>query len=755
MKKTIFSIKSQLLIFFCLLAVVPVAILGAMLSDRIGNILEQKVSREMRVEVASASETLETYLEGVRRDLFSLARFLQRQLPMESNRATLKKIEEEFYQVIGAEGSYYQIRFIGIDGWEKLRINNIGGHLVVVPPGEYQFKGKRYYFQDALKLQPGEVYLSPLDLNIEHGKVEEPHRLVTRMATPVATPEGKVEGIVIINIFGKDLLKMLEPLPPADGSKLFLVGENDYVECCWVGKKIDAQIGAIKTLPEHFDEILAGMARNKGPQITKGGSAFFATAPVSVSNSQWWLVKTFPRSLLDHDLQRIRKGILIFTLVLLFPAAGLAILAARRFSRPVDALVQFADTIANGNYDQQVPHPGGDEFGHLTSALNRMASSLSVSRKQLVNWNQTLQQEVERQTHELRTSEEKYRLIFSASSDAILIMDSETRRIEEANDAASHVYGYTRKELHGLKASALINDPEKSQQWAAEIASGHRTRIDLAYQRRKDGSVFPVSISAGVFRLLDREKLVVIVRDISEGKRIEKLKDEMLSGLSHEMRTPLTAIIGYLELLADNGFSSEERREYLNTCLQQTERLQGLIENLLFLQRLRIGETLELQKIELLPFLEEVAFTFAARYGEGHLSIDCADTLPPVKVDREMLHLALSHLLENAIRHSRSSSRIILGAALDANGVALRVEDHGVGVSTELKGKIFDRFFQLVSHDGKRVGGSGLGLPLVKEIALAHGGDVRLESEVGGGSAFYIILPTADAEEKNEKLAEY
>ena len=751
MKKPVLSIRDQLLIFFCLLAVVPTLILGALLFKRTGDILKQRVSREMRVEVASAKETLETYLEGVRRDLFSLDRFLQRRLPIEMNEARWRESEKEFYRVIKATGSYYQIRFIGKDGWEKLRINNIGGRLVVVPPKEYQYKGERYYVRDALRLRPGEVYLSPLDLNVEHGRIEVPHRLVTRMATPVATPEGKVEGIVVINVFGSDLLKILDPLPPANGSKLFLLGEKKYVECRWVDKKIKIQTGDITSLSGPIWGMLAAMPRDQGLQVIKGESAFFATAPVSFDGFQWRLVKTFPRSVLDQDLLRIHQGILAFTLLLLFPAAGLAILAARRFSRPIGALVRFADAIAEGQYDQQVRHPAGDEFGHLTTALNKMAEALASSRKKLVDWNQSLQREVARQTQELRSSEEKYRLVFSAGSDAILIIDTETRRVEEANDAASRIYGYERKELLGLEVALLSNEPEKTSKWADEIAAGHRTRIDLAYHRRKDGSVFPVAISAGLFHLQDRQKLVAIVRDISEGKRLEHLKNEMLSGISHEMRTPLTAMIGFLELLLADGFSPEESREYLGICLQQTERLEGLIENLLLLQRLRIGEALELETADILSLLKEAADTFHTTYGENRLVIDCADGLPLVRADRKMLNLALSNLLENAVRHSDRNSRIVLGAALDAEGVALRVEDHGPGISPGIKENIFDRFFFIDFRDGQRVGGTGLGLPLVKEIVSAHGGKVRLESEVDKGSTFYIILPVDESEEKIER----
>lgn len=754
MPTPLFSIRNRLLIAFCLLAVTPVAILGVLVSQRTETILQQRVSREIQVEAVSSAETLETYLEGVQRDLLALSRFLQRRLSPGMDDARWREVEEEFYQTLQAERSYYQVRFIGTDGWEKLRINNLGGRLTKVPPQEHQQKGGRYYVRETLQLPPGEVYLSPLDFNIEHGRIEEPRQLVTRMATPVTDTEGTVQGIAIINIFGNDLLKLLEQVQPVAGSKLFLVAESgNYLERRGEGQTLVTQPGEAPTLEGRLGVPAAALLSDRTPRVDLDAPILLATAPVDAGSSTWMLLKTFPRGLLDNDLRQIQVGIWIFALGLLVPAAGLAVVAARRFSRPMAKLVSFADTIAGGDYEQQISLPSRDEFGHLAAALNSMSAALASSRQQLLQWNLSLQEEVQRRTQELRSSEEKYRLIFSAESDAILTIDTTTRLVEEANDAACRLYGFEREELIGMDILHLSSEPEKSLRRGGEILAGRR-QFDLVFHRRKDGTIFPASISVGIFCWQERKMVVAIVRDRTEQQRLEKLKDEMLSGISHEMRTPLTAVLGFVELLLESEFNRQEQREYLRICLKEGERLQSLIENLLALQRLRTGETLQIKTLEIRSLLEQEATAFAAINGETRLRLDCAENLPMIAADPEMLHLALANLLENAARYSPPQSEIVLGAALGEGGVVLRVEDHGQGIPPGLREQIFDRFFRIDFRDGQRIGGTGLGLPLVKEIASLHGGQVRLESREGAGSTFFLHLPTTGLAEAIEKVSE-
>ncbi|NIR33654.1 MAG: PAS domain S-box protein, partial [Desulfuromonadales bacterium] len=208
---------------------------------------------------------------------------------------------------------------------------------------------------------------------------------------------------------------------------------------------------------------------------------------------------------------------------------------------------------------------------------------------------------------ELRDSEEKYRLLFTAESDAILVFDGETSAVVEANDAAVALYGWSREELLNLTARDLTTRPHLAEKRISEVLEGGLKRIPLDFQNRKDGSVFPAEISTGTFNWNGRAMFVGLVRDITERRRGEQLKEEMLSAVSHEMRTPLTAILGFSEYLLGNDVDEKQGREYLEVIHRESARLESLINNLLNLQRLRSGYGIgEFVEVDLPQMYEEL-----------------------------------------------------------------------------------------------------------------------------------------------------
>lgn len=344
--------------------------------------------------------------------------------------------------------------------------------------------------------------------------------------------------------------------------------------------------------------------------------------------------------------------------------------------------------------------------------------------------------------NDLRDSEEKYRLLFSAESDAILVFDAETNGIIEANDAAVGLYGWSRDELLTLGARDITTRPHLAQKRIEEVLEGELERIPLDYQKKKDGTVFPAEISTGTFNWKGRPMFVALVRDITERRRGEQLKDEMLSAVSHEMRTPLTAILGFSEyLLGDEDVDESERKEYLEVIHRESSRLETLINNLLNLQRLRSGFGInEFVEVDLRQIFGELIRLFSVSEPQRRINIDCPTDLPMIIADRELLFQALENLLNNAFKYS-SEEAVTLGARDEKESVVIWVSDKGPGIPEAAQEQIFDRLFRIDTHAGKRVGGSGLGLPLVKEIARAHTGEVSVKSETGSGSTFYIRLP--------------
>jgi len=233
---------------------------------------------------------------------------------------------------------------------------------------------------------------------------------------------------------------------------------------------------------------------------------------------------------------------------------------------------------------------------------------------------------------------------------------------------------------------------------------------------------------------------VEVVRDVTAQRRLEQSREEAFSVVSHEMRTPLTALLGFTQFLQENASSPEQQQEYLSLMVMEGERLKRLIDNLLSLQRLRAGFGLVYPgPVLLYPLLHEVAEHYRTPLVRQRIEIDCQREIPPVRGESLKLHEALANLLDNAVKYAPQASRVILGARIDGDRALLWVEDQGPGIPADQQEMIFERFYRPV--EPRKTVGTGLGLALVKEIIEAHGGRVWVESETGLGSIFYLSLP--------------
>ncbi|TWJ32529.1 ATP-binding protein [Geobacter argillaceus] len=402
-----FPIRAKMLVAFIGLALVPMLFLGLLVTRRAERLLGDRVAQELSIEVATAADTIEVYLAGARRDVLSLARFLERRLKTRMTEAEWQGVEEEFLRTMEAEQAYYQVRFIAVDGMESIRVNNERGRLRLVPRYGLQYKGDRYYFREALATAPGKVYLSPLDFNVENGRIEEPRRLVARVATPVRDDSGRVRGVVVINVFGEEMLGTLARLKPSPGIRVILLDEAArFVE-------MEEQAGTPHFragTPEELGNlrgigIPAPDTKATGIVRTAGDTLLAAASVHAGPGKVWRLFKIYPRAMLFADITRLHRAIMFLAFPLLLLAAGLAIIAARSFSRPIRELSRFAGDVAAGDYNSRSPIASRDELGELATALNDMAGSLASSREKLDEWNRSLQGEVARKVEELRESE--------------------------------------------------------------------------------------------------------------------------------------------------------------------------------------------------------------------------------------------------------------------------------------------------------------------------------------------------------------
>jgi signal transduction histidine kinase len=235
----------------------------------------------------------------------------------------------------------------------------------------------------------------------------------------------------------------------------------------------------------------------------------------------------------------------------------------------------------------------------------------------------------------------------------------------------------------------------------------------------------------------------VYLRDITERREVERLREELLATVSHELRTPLTSLRGFAELMLNNEFPVARQRKFLSVIHNEAVRLTQLVNDFLDMKRIESGRAAPRRdRIDIRTLLREVETLFGRDDGVHEVRLDLDPMLTLLWGDPGQLRQVLTNLVSNAIKFSPHGGKVTLGARNEAEGVLLWVTDEGIGMSPEGMRGLFQKFYRVDNAETRSIGGTGLGLALVKEIVTAHGGRIWVESAVGSGSTFYVSLPT-------------
>ena len=362
----------------------------------------------------------------------------------------------------------------------------------------------------------------------------------------------------------------------------------------------------------------------------------------------------------------------------------------------------------------------------------------------------------------VRESEEKYRGVFESGFDPVLFIDGATGRIESANAAALQMYGYGESEMLALKAENLGADAERARECLAGVVDGRTKGVVTGFRhKKKDGTEFPVEISASRRVIGGQVKIIAAVHDVTRRMRDaetaaradakaellrarEEMITEMMATVSHEMRTPLSAIKGFAETLRCGGLEDKENRaDFVETIERHAQRLSLLVEDMLLISDLDSRAKPPLfEALDLAGFVAECLTSLAPLIKEGRAPLDV--DVPPgltVRADADRLTRILQNLLDNAFKYNRRGGRVVISARADGAEAVVTVRDTGLGIPAKDLGRIFDRFYR--SRETKHIHGTGLGLSIVKAIVELHGGRIWVESVVGKGSAFHFTLPLA------------
>lgn len=415
---------------------------------------------------------------------------------------------------------------------------------------------------------------------------------------------------------------------------------------------------------------------------------------------------------IDILLKAIRRDIgRAVGIIIVFSVFG-AFLFSRGLTRPMRQLILASKQVAAGNFAARVRVRSSDEWKDLAASFNAMTSDIK-----------TLFDDLQKRKEELDN-------IMSSMQEGLLVLDR-AGRIVLSNGSAKSIIG--QEALEGKYFWEMVRMTpfvdlvrrvkEEKKSLTEEILFGDRHVLCRAsYLPAQDG-------------------VVVTLHDITEIQELARIKKDFVLNVSHEMRTPLTAIRGYAETLED--LADDRTRSHVETIIRHTDRLIRIMEDLISLAALEEkGVVSEAERVILKEIAENVIRIFEPKAKEKNLELrlEAADDLPSINGDPFRLEQMLINLVDNAIKYTEEGSvRVRLEKA--EGGVAVRVEDSGIGIPEEDQSRVFERFFVVDKSRSRKTGGTGLGLSIVKHIVQLHGGRIELKSTPGVGSAFRVFLP--------------
>ncbi len=511
---------------------------------------------------------------------------------------------------------------------------------------------------------------------------------------------------------------------------------------------------------------------------------------VWIDNLNLALLAEISQSEAFEPADRLARDILLIGL----SSAGILLTAvyliARRISQPILAIADAANQVSGGNLNSQAPVLTEDEIGILAIAFNQMTSQLKNSGEQLADYSRTLEQKVEQRTSEIKA-------IIDNMVDGLVVVDGDNR-ITQFNPAVAGMIGVSSKAIANAESyreifraeeiSTIINSTRENprQVFSAEFTLPDRrtgkavaTSIFREVDRASGGSDVVrhdhgssnVAVESSAVSTLGVAYLgtVILIRDITAEKEVDRMKTDFISTVSHELRTPLTSVLGFAKLIQKKLDESifpliqTDDKKVKRSVRQVSENIEIIVSEGTRLTKL-INEVLDVAKIEAgkmqwnmdtLSITEVIDRAFSATSAlfeqKGLAPIrEIAADLPNIYGDKDRLIQVVINLISNAVKFTEKGS-ITCRVKHDHQSITVSVVDQGVGISESDQPKVFEKFKQVGDTLTDKPQGTGLGLPISREIIEHHGGRIWVESELGKGSTFSFTLPIQKTTEADNK----
>jgi len=454
--------------------------------------------------------------------------------------------------------------------------------------------------------------------------------------------------------------------------------------------------------------------------------------PVEKEGKLVAVVRTsIPLDSVESTIRGLQTRIALGGLIIAILSALLSLYISRRISRPIEEIKASAECYARGDFQCSVPITDLEEISALSEAMKKMARDLDNRIKT-----------IEEQKNEIKA-------ILSSMVEGVIAVDNQENVIS-LNEAAGKMFDCDPSWARGKS----IQEALRNSSFLAFV-SETLTRDEPVEKEIVLSPLEERYLTGHGTRLMNKEGdqigAVFVLNDITRLKRLENIRKDFVANVSHELKTPITAIKGFVETLLDNGIEdSADRDRFLKIIDKHVIRLVEIIEDLLRLSKIeKEAENNEIVFTEgrIKPVLKTAMQVCESKAVDRQIEfeLDCDDQIS-ASINPALLEQAIINLLDNAIKYSDEKSKVIITAVQDPEEIKISIKDTGSGIERRHLPRLFERFYRVDKARSRELGGTGLGLAIVKHISQAHGGRVTVETELGKGSVFTIHIP------KNEDL---
>jgi two-component system phosphate regulon sensor histidine kinase PhoR len=495
-------------------------------------------------------------------------------------------------------------------------------------------------------------------------------------------------------------------------------------------------IGDSRETPQFMDnhagreEVVEALAGRVGRSIrysdTLHQRMMYVAVPVKSGDGIQAVVRTaLAVTALEESLRSIRLQIALGGLVIALLAAGVSYYVSRRITEPIEKIRKGAEHFSAGDLSHRLPAPETEEMASLSEALNNMAAQLDDRMKTVVS-----------QRNELEA-------VLASMIEGVVAVDME-ERIISMNQAAGRMFECDPARSQGRNLQEVIRNLAL-QRFVVRALSSETSISDDFVLYRGEERILNIH-STPLYDAQEQIGTLLVINDVTQLRHLEHVRSDFVANVSHEIKTPLTAIKGFVETLQQSEVEDpEERARFLGIILKHVDRLNAILEDLLTLSRIeREGVHTDVKRrdtaiLEVVQTAVQVCQPRADARGI-EFRINCPEEIQ-ARVDATLLEQALVNLIDNAVKYSGNGSSVWIDIDRSDSQIQIHIRDEGPGIPQRHLPRLFERFYRADKARSRKLGGTGLGLAIVKHIVQVHGGHVTVESALGKGSTFTLYLP--------------